>query len=73
MQSTKDDVMAAAIAYASEKGWPWEPPIEIRFVRKWLRPSFWSVRTNLEQRGCNINIKIDDRSLEILEAMFSKR
>jgi hypothetical protein len=64
------EAIETAIKTTARNGWPWLG--QVRAVRKksLFREPIWRVRTNCEERGCNVYVEIDDASGAILKALF---
>ncbi len=66
MPITSDQAIAIAKKIATQEGWMWFEPIEIdKIPRKKLPARFpgafdvWSIRTNIEMKGCNVSMLVD--------------
>ncbi len=70
---TKNDALKMAIQVAKEHGWPWIEPVQIKIRRWFWRDPFWIVKTNCEQRGCNVYVEINDTNQSIIKAVFWPR
>lgn len=65
---SEEEALELAHAYCLEKNWPWYGKIDIR-----SEGSKWSIMTNSENLGGNVNIRISKRTGEILSAGFASR
>jgi len=70
---TESEVLAIAKQRASESGWPWLDPVQIRRRTSCLGNRYWSVWTNSGNRGCNVRLVIDDATQSIKTAAFLPR
>lgn len=72
---TPDEVIRVARSIVEQEGWPWQEPVTVTRGRRFIlfgRVS-WHVRTNTDRRGCNANVRIDDRTGETLSKVFAPR
>jgi hypothetical protein len=70
---TESQALELAKHVATTNEWPWIEPIAIRKRRRFWGRSFWTIRTNCDQRGCNVSVEIDDVSQHVVKAVFHRR
>ena len=72
---TRDEAIRTACAVAETEGWPWQTPVSATLCRAFLffGRRQWLVRSNVDYRGGNVNVRIDDLTGEILGKAFATR
>ena len=68
----RDRLLEVALAAATERGWPWSEPIDVRLTQATPR-RVWLVRTECLNRGSNVVVLIREDDLAVLEATFLPR
>jgi hypothetical protein len=58
---------------ASDNGWTWLEPVDVRRRGGWLARARWIVVSNASHRGMNVRVVLDDRSGSVLEKGFLPR
>ncbi len=62
----KGEAIGIARQYAHERDWIWLEPVEVRRCRGWfVGAPFRNVRTNARSMGCNMSLKIDEKTQEV--------
>ena len=56
---TKEEILALAQEHAAQQGWAWLGRVEILEVVDHQGRKNWSVRTNRDAMGCNIEMFLD--------------
>lgn len=72
---TRDEVIKITRSVVEQEGWPWQEPITATRERQFILfgKVSWYVRTSADHRGCNVNIRIDDKTGEVLNKTFAPR
>lgn len=70
---TEDEVVHIAQQLATEKGWPWLAPIQVKKRRRLLGKRYWTILTNCDGIGCNVYIEIDESTQTVVKSTFCKR
>ncbi len=77
---TREEAIDRARKAAEAQGWPWEGPIRAALHKpSWIERLFekrtgsWGVFSNINMRGANVRILLDDESGEILGKWFAPR
>jgi hypothetical protein len=72
---TREEAIKEAETIARRRGWPWEPPIVAKSTRRWILIGrrIWTIRTNANYLGRNVNILIDADTGRVLSAKFAPR
>ena len=65
---TESEIIIIAKAAVKEKGWPWEKPVILRKIKKYILfgQPMWRIWTNSNAKGGNVAIYIDDKTGKIL-------
>ena len=76
----REDAIEIAKAVMKKEGWPIYGKIEARLRRRnkilarILGPRLeWEIKTNVESRGCNARISIDDETSAVVAKYFAPR
>lgn len=65
---TREEARAIAREECERREWPWSEPVHVQRHLRTLH-----VMTNASHRGGNVNVWIDARSGEVIEAGFARR
>ena len=71
---TRDEAIAAARLTAEWEGWRWYEPV--RATRKkplFSRHPIWEVCTNVRERHCDLQIRIDDDTGRVTDKRYFPR
>jgi len=63
---TREEAIRSAHLVVEQQGWPWLEPIAASKKRFWVGKSRWRIATNIDARGSNAIIEIDDETGEVL-------
>lgn len=70
----QNEAIELAREVAEAQAWPWlEPTRAIRFRRWWIGSHTWEVVSNVDKRGLNVRIVIDDSTGRIIKKRFLSR
>jgi hypothetical protein len=70
---TETEAFNLAKGFASSNGWTWLEPIAVTKKRCWFHHNRWIVRSNLNSRGMNVRIEIDDATGNVVRAAYLPR
>jgi len=71
----ESEALKLARDVAAREGWPWEEPVLVQRHRTWVffGRRWWHIMTNASNRGCNVNIHIDDDTASVTLKAFAPR
>ncbi len=69
---SEDEIISCAKSFAAERGWPWIGRVEITPPSP-ANNQQWTIRTNCDAIGCNINMTIDSVNGHICESSYCSR
>ena len=71
----QNQAIEIAKTVASDENWSWHEPVSAVRKRQGLfsKDYCWEISTNVESRGCNIRVVLDDESGKVLSKHFAPR
>jgi hypothetical protein len=66
-------VIEIAQRVAAEQSWPWLEPVDVSLSFSGPGNRIWSIRTNAQSHGMNIQLSIRESDLAVLKAAFLPR
>jgi hypothetical protein len=68
----REKLLQIGRAFAAENALPWLEPVQVSLSRA-VPPREWSIRTNADGKGCNIEMVIREADWSIVRAGFLPR